>query len=136
VSLALATTPAGRPSRADGASAASGEATFSGIWLDKAGTGYTLAATSGTLTAATSSAFDVAPGATTRLVYRTQPANGVAGTPLAAVVAEAQDAFGNLTPAFTGAVRVALEANGLGATAGGTTQVDAIGGWRPSATSS
>jgi len=44
------------------------------------------------------------------------------------VVVEAQDAFGNLTPAFTGAVRVALEANGLGATAAGTMQVNAAGG--------
>jgi len=39
--------------------AVNGVATFSGLIIDKAGTGYTLTATIGTLTAAISSAFNV-----------------------------------------------------------------------------
>ena len=42
-------------------SATSGVAAFSGVNLNKAGSGYTLAVTSGTLTAATSSAISVTP---------------------------------------------------------------------------
>ena len=43
--------------------AAAGIATFAGCKIDKAGTGYTLTATSAGLTSAISTAFDVAPGA-------------------------------------------------------------------------
>ena len=43
--------------------AASGLATFGGLSVNKTGTGYTLSATSGLLTAATSSAFNVTAGA-------------------------------------------------------------------------
>ena len=43
--------------------ATSGVATFSGLSLDKANTGYTLTAQASSLTAATSSSFDITPGA-------------------------------------------------------------------------
>jgi|GEM_PF-2215506 len=56
-------------------SAAAGVATFDNLSLDKAGEGYTLMATSGSLTAATSSTFNVME-ATIPTVTLTEPANG------------------------------------------------------------
>lgn len=47
--------------------AVSGVATFSDLSIDKAGTGYTLSATSGSLTAATSAAFNISAGAAAHL---------------------------------------------------------------------
>ena len=42
--------------------AVNGVAAFTGLTIDKVGTGYTLTATSGTLTLATTSSFDVVTG--------------------------------------------------------------------------
>src|SRR5207245_7610998 len=44
-----------------------GIATFSGLWIDKVGTGYVLGAASASLAGATSAAFDIAPAAAARL---------------------------------------------------------------------
>ena len=62
VTLALANNPGGGTlSGTTTVAAVNGVATFSGLSIDKAGTGYTLAASDGTLTGATSSAFDIGP---------------------------------------------------------------------------
>jgi hypothetical protein len=60
VTLAIAANPAsGTLSGTATRAAVGGVATFSGLAIDNAGTGYTLGATSGALTTATSSAFDI-----------------------------------------------------------------------------
>ena len=59
-------------------SATNGVASFSGLTLNKVGSGYTLAVTSGTLTAATSSAISVTPGTATQLLITAQPPATVA----------------------------------------------------------
>ena len=53
--------------------AAAGVATFSNLSLDRAGTGYTLTATSGSLTVATSATFDIAAAAPGTPTYGTDP---------------------------------------------------------------
>src|SRR5207247_4618657 len=60
--------------------AANGVATFTGLSLDKTGTGYTLTAAAGGLTGATSTAFNVTASAAERLVGREKPTSGADGT--------------------------------------------------------
>jgi hypothetical protein len=74
--------------------AVAGVATFSGLKIDKIGTGYTLTATDGSLTSATSSAFNITTGAATKLAYTTVPSTGTAGTAFSVTV-QSQDAGGN-----------------------------------------
>jgi hypothetical protein len=63
--------------------AVSGVATFPGLSIDKAGNGYTLQATSGSLTAAVSGNFNVTVGVAARLQFVQQPSDGAAGVALA-----------------------------------------------------
>ena len=82
---------------------ATGLATFAGVSIAKAGVGYTLAASSGALTGATSASFTVTPGSTTRFVVTGIPsplALGVAGS----VAVTAQDALGNTATGYTGTI--------------------------------
>ncbi len=114
-------------------SAVSGVATFAGLTIDLAGTGYTLTATSGTLTAAISSPFNVvvAPTAATKLVIATQPSGAVPGAPFTTQpVVEVQDATGNTVTASTAAVTLAITAatGTSGAVLAGTTTVSAVSG--------
>src|SRR5207253_2096956 len=61
--------PLFRPSGITTVAAVSGVATFSNLSINKAGTGYTLAASSGTLAGATSGAFSIVVGAATHLAF-------------------------------------------------------------------
>jgi len=56
-----------------------GEATFSDISVSRAGNGYTLTASATGLTGATSTAFNVAAGPPTQIVFTTQPGAALAG---------------------------------------------------------
>lgn len=65
VTLAIGTNPSsGTLGGIKTVTAVNGVATFSGLWLDNAGAGYTLTATSGSLTSATSSTFTMSAAAT------------------------------------------------------------------------
>jgi len=110
VSLALATNPAaGTLSGTTTVAASGGVATFADLSIDRAGGGYTLAATSPGLTGATSGAFAIVPAAPHHLAVVQQPSSIVAGEPFAPPVAiEVFDAFGNRTPSVVG---LALGAN-------------------------
>ncbi|MGQ0505542.1 MAG: hypothetical protein ACT4TC_09495, partial [Myxococcaceae bacterium] len=77
------------------ASAVSGIATFSNLSLNNAGTGYRLQASSGALTPAVSSAFNVLGGSPTKLAIVTPAHSVAAGTCSAAVTVEARDAYDN-----------------------------------------
>jgi hypothetical protein len=68
------------------AAAVAGVAAFTGLSIDKAGTGYTLDATSGSLTAATSASFDVNAGAASKLAFTLEPTSAAAGAPMTVAV--------------------------------------------------
>ena len=109
--------------------AATGVATFSTLSIDSAGTGYTLTATAASVTDATSSTFNIIPGAATHLVFSVQPTNATAGVAIApAMKVTALDAKGNVATAYTANVTVAIGANpGSGALSGTATVAAAAG---------
>ncbi len=106
-----------------------GTASFTTLTIDRPATGYTLVATSGSLTPATSAAFEVTAGPPAQLTFAAQPHDAIAGAALApAVTARIEDRFGNLVLTATDTVTVALGQNpGMGALSGQTTAA-AVGG--------
>src|SRR5207302_1795464 len=109
--------------------AVNGVASFSPLTLDKTGTGYALTATATGLTPATSSGFNITPGAASQLVFGTQPSTTVANRQISpAVKVQALDAFGNVATGFTGAVAIALRTEERRGGIGGTTRVAPVSG--------
>jgi len=108
--------------------AQSGVATFSGLTLNKADTGYTLLISDTGMVPATTSAFNVTPAAATQLVVTTQPPRVVSVGETFSLVASAEDPYGNVDGNFDGSVAVGLAANPGGATFGGTLSVTAQNG--------
>lgn len=104
---------------------------FRDISIDKAGTGYTLTATSGTLAPVTSTPFTILPGAPAKLAFTIQPVGGVAGSPLTTQPeVTVQDLHGNTATSYEGSVTLAITP-GSGpsrAVLSGTTTVHAING--------
>ncbi len=80
-----------------------GVASFSGCRIDKAGTGYTLTAASGTLTSAVSDPFDVAVGAPVGFKLTPSAQQTVSDQPLDLTVTVI-DAGGNTVTGYTGTV--------------------------------
>jgi hypothetical protein len=110
-------------------SASGGVATFPGVSLARAGTGYTLTASATGLSASTSTPFDVTAGAPSRLAFTVQPSRANLGQPLSPAVRVAvQDTFGNVSTASHLTVTLALGNNPPGGTLGGTTAVSAVSG--------
>ncbi len=130
VTVAIAANPGtGTLSGTATAAAVAGCATFSDLSINKPGAGYTLTATSGTLTAATSSTFTIALGPLTQLVFTQQPSNATAGVAIApAIVVTAQDAAGNTVTGFNGNVDMSIGTNPGSGTLGGTPTVAAVSG--------
>ena len=74
----------------------SGSVTFSGVSLNKAGSGYTFKVTEATgANTATSNAFNIVPGAPAKLVFTTQPTDITPPSALNPVAVTEQDASGN-----------------------------------------
>ena len=91
--------------------AINGIASFSGLWIDKAAAGYTLSASSGSLTSATSTAFAVSPGAPAELGFAVQPSNALGNATITpAVQVTINDLYNNPTTA-TSQVTISLGAN-------------------------
>ena len=130
ITLTLGSNPAGATlSGPTTVTTSAGIATFSGISLDRAASGYTLLATASGLTSATSAAFAVTPASPQQLVITSTPAAAFAGATFpSAVVVEARDAFGNRTPAFAGQVTVAIDTNPGSGTLSGATTAQAVNG--------
>src|SRR5213078_4121744 len=85
--------------------AVAGVATFADLSVDKAGGGYTLQATAGSLTAPSQS-FTISPAAAAKLAFTVQPSMTQAGatiTPAVRVIA--RDPFGTPRPDSPGASR-------------------------------
>jgi hypothetical protein len=111
ITLAIGTNPG--PGALSGTTtilASSGVATFSGLAIDKAATGYTLTGASSGLTGATSNTFNVTVGGASKLAFTQQPSsNTVSSTafttqPRVAV----QDAGGNTVTTDTSLVSIAI----------------------------
>jgi len=106
--------------------AAAGIATFNNLTIDKAGTGYTLTASSlPVLTGATSGAFNITVGGAAKLAFTTQPGNGTGGSPFATQpVVTLEDAGGNPVIGTAQNVTLAIQTNaGPGGVLSGTTTV-------------
>src|SRR4051795_13435558 len=131
VTLAIGTNPGGGTlsCTTNPLAASSGVASFAGCKIDKFGTGYTLTATDGTLTSATSNAVNVTVGPAAKLAFTQQPSGGTGDTafttqPKVAVL----DAGGNLTT-DTSSVTLAIGTNpGAGTLTCGTNPQPAIAG--------
>ena len=114
ITLAIGTNPSSGTLTAttNPLTATSGVATFAGVKIDKAGTGYTLTATSGTLTSATSSAFNITVGTASKLAFTTQPGGGTGGVAFGTQpVVTIQDAGGNTVTGATNTVTLAIGTN-------------------------
>ena len=108
--------------------AVNGVATFAGLTLNQAGSGYTLVTSTSVLTAGTTNPFTVKGLAATQLVVTTQPpATLTAGSSFGLTV-WAEDPFGNLDSTFAGNVTAGPENNPDGTT---STTVTAINGVIP-----
>src|SRR5207249_5047068 len=130
VTVTLAANPTGGTlSGTTVVAASAGIATFSGLALNKAGTGYTLSATAAGQTGPTSTAFDITPASAARLVFSVQPASVTAGAAITpAVQVTVQDAQGNTATGFSGTVTLAIGTNPGGGALAGTTTVAAASG--------
>jgi hypothetical protein len=130
VTLAIGTNPSsGTLSGTATVAAVNGVATFSDLSINKVGTGYTLGASSGSLTTATSTGFDITPGAAAKLAFTVQPSNVVASATIApAVQVSILDTFDNLVTSATDNVTVAIGNNPSSGTLSGTTTVAAVNG--------
>src|SRR5205814_138572 len=128
VTVAIGTNPStGTLSGTKTVAAVAGVATFSGLSIDKAGTGYTLTATGAGST--TSAAFNITAGTATQLVFSVQPSTTTAGAAITpAVQVTAHDASDNTAPGFTGNVTVAIGTNPGSGTLAGTATVAASAG--------
>jgi hypothetical protein len=106
-------------------------AIFTGLSIDRAGTGYTLRGTATGLTLATSAPFDVTAGSADYLEITVQPGTTTAGAAITPTLqVTARDAQGNTVTGFTGFVSVAITSGTgtAGAALSGTTTVAAASG--------
>ncbi len=104
VTIALANNPGGSTLAGTlTATAVGGVATFSNLTLNKAGTGYTLTATSGSLTSATTSGFNVTAAAAASLAFSGFPATATAGTAFNFTVT-ALDTYNNVATGYRGTI--------------------------------
>jgi hypothetical protein len=109
------------------ASAVNGVATFSNLVINAAGS-YTLAATDGTLTGATSSPFAVRAGASAKLAFVQQPTGAVSGTAISPPVTIAvEDTNGNTVTTDTSTVTLTL-ISGTFASGSSTVTTSAVNG--------
>jgi hypothetical protein len=108
--------------------AVNGIATFANLSLNTIGTGYTLIASGPSLTAATSSAFNITPGTASKLAFTVQPTNTNAGAAINRVQVTVQDAQGNTVTTSTASVTLAIGTNPASGALSGTLTVVAVNG--------
>jgi hypothetical protein len=129
VLVAIATNPGGGTLAGTTTRAASGGvATLDDLWINRIGTGYTLAAASNGLIGVISNGFNIAPAAADHLFFLQQPSDTTAGLVIAPPIRlEILDRFGNLTT-NTSDVSLAISTNPAGGTLSGMTTEPASGG--------
>ena len=110
------------------ATASGGVATFRGLSIDLAGSGYAVQATATGLTPATTTSVGVTPAAPAQLVMPAGPPPTLAaGSPFGLAVS-VEDAYGNLVTGYGGEVTVGLAGGPDGVALGGVLTVPASGG--------
>jgi hypothetical protein len=128
VSLALGNNPGGSSLAGNlNATAAKGVATFGGLKLNVAATGYTIQASSAGVNTGATNPFTVMAGTATQLAVTTPPSGVVAGTGFSFSVS-AEDSLGNVDQNFTGNVAVSLFVNPGNSTLGGNHYAQAVKG--------
>ena len=108
--------------------ASNGVATFSGLTLNKAATGYTLDASASGLGEGITNAITVTPAAASQLVITTEPPATVKLNGAFSLQVSIEDAYGNVVTTANNTVRAAFANNPTGATLGGTLSVAASQG--------
>jgi hypothetical protein len=103
-------------------------ATFSGLTLNKAASGYTLVVTSSGLGEGVTNAITVTPAAASKLVITQQPPGTVKVNTGFGFQASIEDTYGNVVTTAGNTVKVAFANNPTGATLGGTLTVTASQG--------
>jgi streptogramin lyase len=121
VSVAIATNPGGATLGGTlTATASSGVATFSGLTMSKAASGYTLVVSASGLGSGLTSSFTVTPAAASQLVITSEPPAGVTAGSGFGFVASIEDEYGNVeTGDNSDTVSSALASGPGGATLGG-----------------
>ena len=110
------------------AAASGGVATFAGLAIDQAGSGYAVQATATGLTPATTTSVGVTPAAPAQLVMPAGPPPTLAaGSPFGLAVS-VEDVYGNLITGYGGEVTVGLVGGPAGVALGGVLTVPASGG--------
>ncbi|HYV97026.1 MAG TPA: hypothetical protein VE967_06205 [Gemmatimonadaceae bacterium] len=110
------------------ANAVAGVATFTGLIINAAGTGYAIAATNPSVGTTTSTTFAVTPGPAAKVVFTANAANVVAGQPMSPLTVSVRDASDNVVTTFAGALTIAIGNNPGGSTLSGTATATASGG--------
>ena len=129
VTVALASNPGGATLGGTlTATASNGVATFSGLTLNKAASGYTLDGLRQRPRRGVTSAITVTPAAATQLVITQQPPASVKVNTGFGLQASIEDQYGNVVTSATNTVSVAFANNPTGATLGGTLSVTASQG--------
>jgi hypothetical protein len=106
-----------------GTLSSSGTVTFSGLAIDLVGT-YSLTATSGSLAAASTPTFTVTAGAPSRIVLASGPSSSVvAGNAIGTIVADVEDAHGNIVTSDSTTLVTLAASSGPGAVFGGAIEV-------------
>jgi streptogramin lyase len=110
------------------ATATTGLATFSGLTLTKAASGYTLAVSGGGVGWGLSATFAVTPAAATHLAILQQPPSSVGVNKTFGLQAAIEDQYGNIVTSASNSVTVAFGNNPGGATLGGSLTATAVNG--------
>jgi hypothetical protein len=106
-----------------------GVATFNDLFINKAGTGYTLTAADGMISTATSSTFTITPGTATKVAFGVQPSTTTATMTISpAVTVQVEDSLGNTVTTDHSFVSMTLGNNPGGGTLSGTLTMQAMNG--------
>jgi hypothetical protein len=107
--------------------ATAGVASFSTLWVNRVGTGYSLRFSSGELASVASVGFSITPAAASTLAFvQAPPTSVIAGQNLAAFSVEARDPYGNRATGWSTAMTASFSVNsgwsqsGGGGSGGGT----------------
>jgi virginiamycin B lyase len=129
VTVALANNPGGTTLGGTlSVTASGGVATFSGLTLTKAASGYTLLVSAGGVDSVTTNVITVTAATAAQLVVTQQPPATVKVSSPFALKASIEDAYGNVVTTASGTVSAAFANNPTGATLGGALTVTASQG--------
>src|SRR5881397_3080271 len=114
ITLSLGANPGGAKLGGDTlARSVNGVATFAGVWLDKAGSGYKLAAAAPALHPDTSAAFSVMPAPPTLLLFTVQPSSAMQDSVIKPPIqVTAYDSLGNKATNFGGSIQLRIGNDG------------------------